>query len=254
MGFAFYSELPDELKTTTAFYGAPSMWQAMANLFTDARAYPRFDRLQRFLHSLDGGLAGPRRACLRKLLQDPSLEPWQRGFINHAFGDSYAHSYIDDRPYITGGSFRHPFRWKNPNYNIERLYVAPIGHGHKGNAPDQVWRRPELFEAYMSDLVATLNRGPLNQDQNGLLQLVLDEAYTLPKGSSGKDEAIRFRALAVNAFGYPSDGYDPDKYDALSRAAFAQGPGRSVPFELPTDDDVDRLIEKIKKTCCAIKN
>ena len=254
MEFAFYSELPDELKATTAFYGAPSLWQAMANLFTGGRADPRFDRLQRVLHSLDGGLAGPRRDCLRKLLQDPSLEPWAKAFVDHAFGDSYAHSYKDDRLYITGGSPKHPFRWKNPNYNKELLYVAPIGHGHKGTAPDEVWRRPELFEAYMTDLVTTLNRGALNEDQQQLLQLVLDEAYALPKGSSGQDEARKFRTLAVDAFGYPSDGYDPDKFDALSRAAFAKGPGRSVPFELPTDDGVDRLIEKIKKACCVIKN
>ena len=134
--FAFYSELPDELTSTTAFGRGPSLFQTVANIFTFEQAYPGFDRLQRFLHSLDGGLAEKRRACLRKAiqdaLQDPKTEPWELGFLNHAFGDSYAHSYKDWAKWRGSPQQGGP----NPNYGKDVLYDAPFGHGFSGHAPD----------------------------------------------------------------------------------------------------------------------
>src|SRR4051812_41098177 len=51
---AFYSELPDKLKATTAYYPGPPIFEAVCNLISFGYAFPYFDRVQRRLHSLSG--------------------------------------------------------------------------------------------------------------------------------------------------------------------------------------------------------
>lgn len=257
---AFYSQLPDELKSQTAWYVDgdwynPFSWdsnagKAAGNLLSPWTVEPEFDALQRFLHSLDGGLAKPRRDCLRKLVQDMTLQPWEHGLLLHAFGDSYAHSYVDSKPYLPITSVYGPVRpISNPHYGQELLYSAPLGHGAEGSKPDYVSLRPALYGQYLTDLTTTLNGGLLNSSQTAQLQSVLNQVNDFPKATIGDLEIVRFRGIALQ-FGYPRGGYRPEANHALSATDFLAGPAKGLGFGIPSGADVNALLDRIKKACC----
>jgi RHS repeat-associated protein len=139
---AYYSQLPDTMQMTDA----ATLWKMLlgARLHNDGQAATEqaiaeleqwakevFDQLHQ-LHGGDEQEVFKRRECLKKMLKDGNLKPWERGFVNHALGDSYAHTYKD----------------KNGR---EKAYGWPDGH-----APDHVGLRPHLASSYAYNLYLAL--------------------------------------------------------------------------------------------------
>jgi RHS repeat-associated protein len=258
---AFYSQLPDEVLPFTAFEARPGpVSKALGNYATEGAVAPFFDDVQRLLHSLAGGLAAPRRECLRKMLSDASLQTWEKGFLIHAFGDSYAHSRVDDQRTISVIDFASdtPTREANPNFGQDVLYEAPFGHAGDLSRPDYVTLRPDLYGRYLSALVGAISSAPLGQSQQSQIQAVLTQVKAAATKFSGLSDDTRarqeiqfFRQLATSSdFGYPANGYAPEQFGALTPTEFARGPGAGLPFGVPSEAQVKSLLAKIRKACC----
>jgi hypothetical protein len=94
--------------------------------------------MTRVLHSLHG-LAGQDllnwRNCLKRMIQDPNLLLWEKGFVIHALGDSYAHTFeVEGKP------------------GVRKAYEYPVGHGRQGHEPDIIANDPGLYKQYVDDL------------------------------------------------------------------------------------------------------
>jgi RHS repeat-associated protein len=249
-GLGFYGELPDEMTTATAFGGGQAIWSAIANIFTFELAVPDFRRIQRLLHSLDGGRAENRRACLRRLLRDalsnPNTPAWELGFLIHAFGDAYAHSYVDPWRWTGSPKGGHP----NPNFGQEVLYNAPWGHGFDGHTPDLVRANPDKFNRYFVDLVTTLNNAPLSPDQQNQVNAFLNAVQNGLANNPNQDESEVFRNIVTQpGYGYPANGYDPDQGGPFRPNAFPNVPNLND-IHLPTEPEIQDLLRRIRRACC----
>lgn len=98
------------------------------------------ERIQNYLHSLTDNPA-KRRCVLTHLLQQPGLQPWQRGLLLHALGDAYAHSWE-----LFG----------------EHGFPPPLGHAIGGHAPDYIGNAPSKWQSYVQNLYGLLGGGPNN--------------------------------------------------------------------------------------------
>jgi len=147
---AYFAELPDKVDSYSAWANG---WQWGSEMATKN---DWLRQIQELLHSLHGGDAIARRDCLRGLLKDTTLTTEERGLILHAFGDSYAHSYVD------------------PNTGKTMAYSFPFGHGAEDTDPDQASLRPELYSGYVNDLFNSLPSGTLSQTPN-LIQSIINE-------------------------------------------------------------------------------
>jgi len=251
---AFYSQLPDELLTTTAWHNAWETAPKVAlNAVTGGIANPTFDRLQRFLHSLDGGQAVPRRNCLRDMLQDSTLKDWERGFLIHALGDAYAHSYYDTHRFLfftSPGQIPDP-PIPNPNFGKEVLYEAPFGHGRHFSAPDKVLNNVDLYSRYLLDITYTLNDGPLSLEQVKRVNEVIDVISSWSSDISLNRENRNFRDLAITSYNYPDSGYSPETTKAQAKGVLWSTTARKLGYDLPSERDIWALICRIKNKCGA---
>lgn len=233
MELAFYSQLPDELRSLTAWYWG-DLPEVGANAYYSQYGLlpaPHFDEIQRSLHSLDGGSAKARRDCLRNLIADPKLKTWERGLLIHAFGDAYAHT----------------------SSGTDQLYEAPFGHAIQRNMPDYISQNPELFVEYMTDLTRMLNGEPLDQSQQRLLDSVLKTVRGFPSSLVGLNDALAMKAIAMgDRFGYPKNGYRPELHEPLSDSDFYSGPAFYVSpdYGIPRPWETSSLLQKIKAGCC----
>lgn len=175
--------------------------------------------IQNLLHSLHGGKYKDilnRRECLQKLLQDQSLEDWERGFVAHALGDAFAHT-EGDGPDATAYGGDYPF--------------GPLGHFFDGSTPDVPSGRPELFRNYLGVLNQGLG-GKMNAGQLAAMTRLLTRKF-----ESDKDRFNAAREMA-QGLGY-SESFDPSVSESLDR-------------NLPMIDRnaVEKLFGKIEQACC----
>jgi RHS repeat-associated protein len=107
---AYYSQLPDQLESTDAYELGKAlylksflhwMWDyGESEKESDAKQEAWAWDVYNWLHSLHGGdneAVKARRKCLGRLLGTPNLKPWVKGFLIHALGDAYAHTYDDGK-------------------------------------------------------------------------------------------------------------------------------------------------------------
>jgi len=252
--FAYYSQLPDQVPALDAF----TLWKtdplgidaaefgfqketalvreqvgSTRNLFFWSHS------IQRWLHSLHGG--GPqasmdRRCCLASMLKDPSLRAWEKGFINHALGDTFAHQDANGNAYDST---------KN-------------GHGRDsvfGIDPDLIIDRPARFATN----AAVLYHAIANADANpALLGAVQSWGYRMPTSSGVNLPRLKpwaaNKALAAAGIAFarkevladfatlPKEWreYQPDAkpYSRLDPV-----------FSVPAANEVEKLVKKMQKNC-----
>jgi hypothetical protein len=128
---AFWSQAPDQVTKFDAIgvmLGGifPPFWA------TDVHNY---------LHCLSGS-SDPehRRRILRDLLEHRTLLLWQRGFLIHALGDSYAHTHTN---FLTGE---------------QNAFPPAIAHA-PSHDPDHIGDHPDKYIGYVRDLFGVLNDG-----------------------------------------------------------------------------------------------
>ena len=220
---AYFAQLPDEIADYSAYDGVMK--------WSEERMFENhwFHDVQQVLHSLHGQDVKKRRDCLRNLLQDPSLKPIDRGLLLHAFGDAYAHTYVD------------------PKTGKTEAYEYPYGHAntpYKGNAPDLPSLRPDVYKEYVNDVFNSLPAGPLPQDP-GLINAILQKNEALSKTSDPFAAQTDLIDFIVEQSGYPN-AYRPEEGDYYSNPPT----GRDDLGPLDTTR-VQRLIDLIKKKCCS---
>jgi hypothetical protein len=125
------SQVPDANRQFTAVSAA---WNSLWNSHSRS--------IMRTLHSLHGGneQAVMKRRHDLKVLVAGSLarkEPdWKVGLMIHAYGDSYAHTYL--------------------KHGKEVAYGIPHGHAGDGHTPDKIGEFPEKYLAYVGQLYQDL--------------------------------------------------------------------------------------------------
>ena len=248
-GIPFGAQLPDEFlafdamtaseyivlrtKSSTQTY-SQYLDQGTGNFNTFAR------KIEELLHSLHGGDAEgvlKRRKCLRNLLQSQELQPWERGFLTHAFGDSFAHTYTEQTDSL---------------HSTTRAYPTPLGHGldsilnMAGVAnldPDLISNFPGRYRAYVTALFNTLK---LPNNDPSLLNAILENTGNLP---ASHDEANSYMGLFVDAyFQYGETGHGD--YRPETGKQYFQN---SADFQIPSAQALDKLFDRIRKSCCDTK-
>ena len=217
---AFYAQLPDQVAQYSAFDSVP---RTARDLVTEKQW---LRRIQEELHSLHGGDVAKRRACLKKLLSDPGLFPFERGLLAHAFGDSYAHTFVDEK-------------------GVEQSYGFPFGHAftdHGGHEPDLPVLRPDLYKTYVNELFNALPEGPNGSSKNRL-RSVLNTVDLLPSQDPNATEFIHIDRLRSASF--YSRPYRPE----LGGHSKNPPQGKDSLGDL-SPELVQNLLDRIKKGCC----
>jgi hypothetical protein len=102
------------------------------------------------LHGLTGGPTEPERARRAELVLAETPGTPRHGAAVHAFGDSFAHTFVMDwsRPDVAERP-PVPFREQHQYevYGLERM-----GHANAGTKPDQIELRPKLYDRYATNL------------------------------------------------------------------------------------------------------
>jgi hypothetical protein len=175
------------------------------------------------LHMLHGGddkCVKRKRACLEKLLKngiaDGSLSTWEQGFVAHALGDSYAHTFTN-----AAGD--------------EEAYGFPDGHGKHGTAPDQISLNPGKYADYVRSLFRALGGNPNNPAQMAMLNAIIAKGGALPGSLRAENKAMRDFAKAP-PFNF-SGNWIPGKG--------LRGP----PWQQPSQAQVQSLLDKINAKC-----
>jgi RHS repeat-associated protein len=178
---AYYAQLPDEnwlfdaqsgylfatgYRRADAFaLNAPSKAMLEAHFITNlgkgttASDVIDFTRdVQEVLHQLHGGFIGDIqkiRSCILNKLESPLLQTWERGFLLHMLGDSYAHIRNVEvqiskfmLPILSAQAYEYPFGHKSPSVNDRMI---PFCEGSAG-CPDVPGNGSEKFRAYLETL------------------------------------------------------------------------------------------------------
>jgi len=216
---AYFGQLPDQVSGYSA-YDSLRQWSSEIT----------FDNqwlrdIQEVLHSLHGGDVLKRRDCLAKMLSDPQLKATDKGLLLHAFGDSFAHTYID------------------PKTQKLMAYSYPFGHRDEGSDPDLPSLRPGLYKDYVNAMFQSLPPGPLPQNQSlvgGIIQQNQDLS-TLSNPFVAQDALVSY---IIKQAAY-QNAYRPEKGD------YSSNPPTGVD-DLGTlsRDRIQKLIDYIKKNCC----
>jgi hypothetical protein len=121
---------------------------------------------------------------LKHLLADKSLKPWQRGIIDHAFADSYAHSLN--------------------LFGMTLGYPAPLGHLFALHFPDMIGTNPVAWQAYVNSLFDQLGGDRNNPTQMAQLNalLGLQFPFSFWNGITGSDasEIDILQRYAISTF------------------------------------------------------
>ena len=217
---AFYAQLPDQVAQYSAFDTVP---RTIKDLVTEKQW---LRRIQEELHSLHGGDVAKRRACLKKLLSDPGLFPFERGLLAHAFADSYAHTFVDEN-------------------GVEQSYGFPFGHAftdHGGHEPDLPVLRPDLYKTYVNELFNALPEGPNGSSKNRL-RSVLNTVDSLPSQDPNATEFIHIERLRGASF--YSRPYRPELGGHRKNPPQGKDSLGDLSPEL-----VQSLLDRIEKGCC----
>jgi len=169
--FAYWSQYPDE----------DPRYSAMGSR-TAGLPLGMSEDINRALHQLNDSPAGPQRDLLECLL-DQFEEPWQRGLLNHAFGDAFSHT----------------------EPGTGETYDTLFGHGFDGHQPDYIGNRPELYRQYARRLGDVLGVPEGSPAFNHLG----DTARSAPTFDHAA-EAIDFWAQARVRYGYGRNWWQPE--------------------------------------------
>lgn len=221
---AYWSQYPDE----------DSPFSALGSLCPLSPSFLYSGDVYDFLHSMHGGDVELRRAQLACLLSMGEFsEPWERGFLIHAFADSFAHTY--PRPAWAECLGIGASEW---------AYGYPLGHGLDGHAPDYITSNTGNYSLYMHSLVESL--GGADQ-QNAVLrdvrnltdQLVFDRAVrNISDPAAHEDQA--FQRLAEQ------HGLDPQRHPI---APSASPLGTRSARELR--DWLTKISNALERGCCS---
>lgn len=166
---AYYSQLPDEEEAYDATATRKGDW-----LGTVSNEWA--DKVNDYLHSLHGGSAADVkrvRCCLSRLIQDKNparrLQPWEKGFLLHAYADSFAHTDSTGAAYAKDWGHA----WKNVEESAARS-IPILGRLVSARAnPDQIVNRPSLYKDYVSNLYTTL--GGQNMESLDIIFSAVDQ-------------------------------------------------------------------------------
>lgn len=205
-----------------------SQYPDMAGVYDAIGALPPMVRpfwgsdIQNYIHSLTGAWSPNHRRCvLRCLLQRNDLQRWERGFLIHALGDSYAHSY-----FLFGHEFPYP---------------PFVGHLFAGHAPDYISSAPNKYGSYVNDLYRLLNYG--NGTGVGALADLGQEMPGITAGLRGSGAIIAAENNALLDFAQQQFGDIPPSFGPNNLGLDRSLQAPPLPFE------VDQLMNLIKKGC-----
>ena len=209
-------------------------------------------KIQELLHSLHGGdqdEINARRDCLQKMLEEGGLAPWEQGFITHAFGDSFAHTYYEQH-------LSDPTGYGIPGIMLgisEQAYSYPFGHtvdSLTGANPDSIANGQSKYSDYVNRLYSVLSKGRSNAKPS-MIKNLLNDVQKIP-ADSDQENAFMFQWALENASFFDND------QNALYRPGFGDTKGMnllpdSAGFVLPTPAQLDALLNKISAHCCPAK-
>jgi len=220
---AYYTQLPDRVDDFNAVPAGRALeGDALAisgpKLTAQQRQY--LLDVQEVLHSLHGGDAAAvekRQRCLEKLYNKgrESMSPWQRGFLFHALGDSFAH--VDSKG---------------------KAYQSPEGHLLDGHDPDIISKHKYAYNIYciMSCQNGMGKPFPISKSPCNTL---LDD---VPADETEEQARERLKGIAKQ-LGLTDDmlTFDP-----------TAGVGDNENYAMPTHDEVAQWLESIRKElkCC----
>lgn len=180
---AFYAQMPDEVDELDAVdRHYRSVTHALSDSWARSDILPvspleqklidaNRDLIQTTLHSLTGGDTEAERRATETAISETEAGTIEMGLLLHRFGDTFAHSTIDD-PGVT--------------------YETGWGHLGDMHAPDQIHQRPELYEEYVTQLFSMLESVAAAQGLSSRLTLEQVRAFAAEIGS------VRVRTSALN--------------------------------------------------------
>lgn len=197
---AYFAQFADEYSELDAVQTA-----RMEGLGFDRSDLPSYVRkiIQHGLHALTGGSSKKEREATKAALKDYEAGSFEFGLLLHRFGDTYAHSTVDDE---------------------SKLYAGPAGHlmdTLRGKDPDNPANRPKLYEAYVRDLLSVLTA---KSGKAGMSDEKIAEFVKGVTSLKNEDEQIDFiRNKAYEDFGKSEGktltqlhkGYRPEKIGNL---------------------------------------
>lgn len=124
---AYFAQLPDEVRELDAMETAGKELGLGSSI--DRR------NIHHGLHALTGGSSKKEREFTKAALHDYQPGSLEFGLLLHRLGDTFAHSTVEDE---------------------SKLYDDPEGHARAGTGPDNPANRPELYRAYVKDLLSVL--------------------------------------------------------------------------------------------------
>jgi hypothetical protein len=134
-----FAQMPDEVSALDAKYqGISAATETGPGILVSWANFER-DLIQRGLHALTGGSSEQERSRTQKALRSTNPGSMEFGFLVHRFGDTYAHTELDDD---------------------KKMYKTGWGHALPtllGSDPDMLHRRPTLFVEYVKHLYTTLS-------------------------------------------------------------------------------------------------
>jgi hypothetical protein len=190
LNLAYYAQYPDQVRR----YDALELWKRWMKPSSTSPT-PWMYEVMRTVHSLDGGDAVARRACLSGMLRNGKLTSQEAGTILHAYGDAFAHTYIR----LDG---------------VEVSYIASWGHGLDtalnpilGSCPDNACSSPDRLRKYMASLCQTLGGSSLR------CTICLGRLNLAQIPSADPTQYLPwFRDQAVEHYNFPKNGWMPGSF------------------------------------------
>jgi RHS repeat-associated protein len=172
---ALFSQMPDEVG---AFDAIPAKVEETFGAKGKSREELKqnLHDNQRSTHALTGGNAAAEGGKSRDIILDRSNSNAVAGIAIHRLGDTYSHRVMG----------------KKDRTDDATLYKEGLGHFWHGTAPDEIHRRPDLYQDYATDLARTLATR-LHGDN----QQAVDEAVARAQGKA-KEYAELTVELATN--------------------------------------------------------
>jgi hypothetical protein len=154
------------------------------------------------LHCLSGGPSDAEVKKRTAILKDLDVGSFDFGLALHAFGDAFAHQRLDDE---------------------KTMYSGPTGHAfssfsltHFGEAPDFIYKRPELYIKYGGALFDIIKSKGYKSamDEKTLKKRLQDAADAESKQHGDQSKGVTIRTIAKETTGIELDGYNPPE-DAI---------------------------------------
>ena len=211
---AFYCQMPDQVIEFDAlnagydyFYRARDNtgnalqfgWPRVDILKMDDRIVPgaSFERdidIAKGLHCLTGGQSAPETSYRADNLIKLGFGTVGFGIGLHSYGDSFAHRQINDDFYLYEAPLGHA---------VEEAW-GWLGYSGDGHAPDEIWRRPDLYVRYGVSLFDVLCQALPSSVRRVPVKDLAGNLMAVAKINNENDQISQLRRLG-NAMGCPFD-------------------------------------------------